>query len=167
MNRIHVATVVASHGLRGEIKVRVEDENPKRFSAGRRLFLGESEREFHVVSYRGNGLFGILKLQEIADRDAADALRGKTLTVSEEELPEPEDGKFYVKDLIGSEVYDAEGNLRGVLEDVLSYASNDVYVVRGDSGETLVPALKSVVRSVDVKAKRINLYPLKGLFDAN
>ena len=165
MSTVTVAEVVASHGLKGAVKVRVADENPGRFSKDRILFLEGTNRMYRVESYRSQGLFGILKLLEIDSIEQAEALRGKFFVAEENQLPKLEEGRYYVKDLIGMCVQDLSGKKLGVLKDVLSYAANDVYVVQTDAGEVLVPALRSIVHHIDVARGCMQLDPMRGLFD--
>ena len=88
----------------------------------------------------------------VGDANAVEALRGEKLYVDREHAVElPEDADFIV-DLIGCRVTDDEGNDYGKITDVMQPGGNDVYVISGKRGEVLVPALKSVVISVDTKA---------------
>lgn len=166
MTDIRIATILAPHGLRGSVKVRVEDENAKRFQKGRVLRLSATAQPVTVSSYRSQGLTGILTFEEFHSIDEAELLRGQELVAWEEELPELEEGRYYVKDLIGLSVCDVNGTLLGVVQDVLSYASNDVYVVKTPSEkEVLLPALQSVVEQIDLENGQMMIRPMKGLFD--
>ncbi|MDY3051793.1 MAG: ribosome maturation factor RimM [Ndongobacter sp.] len=166
MTDIRIATILAPHGLRGSVKVRVEDENAERFQRGRVLRLSVTHQPVTVSSYRSQGLTGILTLEEFHSIDEVELLRGQELVASEEELPELEEGRYYVKDLIGLSVYDVSGTILGCVQDVLSYASNDVYVVKTPGGkEALLPALRSVVEKIDLENGQMTVRPMKGLFD--
>nr|WP_072514324.1 ribosome maturation factor RimM [Ndongobacter massiliensis] len=167
MSRVTVAEIIAPHGLKGAMKVRVADENPARFPKDRVLILEGTDCTYRVQSYRGQGLFGILQLQEMDSIEQVESLRGKFFVAEEEQLPKLEDGHYYIKDLIGMRVEDLSGKVLGTLTDVLSYAANDVYVVRTEQGEVLVPALRTIVRHVDLANGSMQLEPMKGLFDEN
>lgn len=167
-NSIYVAKIVAVHGLRGAIKVQVEDENPKRFIKGRKLYLGKYDFPVHVESYSSKGLYGILKLEEINSIEEAEKYISSELKTTEEELPKPEEGKYYIKDLIDCRCIDLEENELGILKDVLSYPANDVYVVETPDNKTVyVPAVPAVIKKVDISARKITIDPMKGLFDEN
>ena len=60
-----------------------------------------------------------------------------------------------VADILGFEVFDQDGNLLGLLADVISTGNNDVWTIKSDTEELLIPALKSIVTKVDISAKRI------------
>lgn len=70
---------------------------------------------------------------------------------------------FYWKDLIGISVYDEEGTFLGILESIIETGSNDVYVVKKDEEEILIPALASVVKAVDVSRKSMHVSIPEGL----
>ena len=70
------------------------------------------------------------------------------------------EGQYYVFDIIGIDVYDLEGRLLGKVTDVLKTGSNDVYVVNDDAGnELLLAVIPDVIRSVDIKAKKMVVNP--------
>ena len=60
-----------------------------------------------------------------------------------------------VADILGFEVFDQDGNLLGLLADVISTGNNDVWTIKSETEELLIPALKSIVTKVDISAKRI------------
>lgn len=163
---IFVAKIIGTHGLRGAFKVKVEDENGQRFSQGRRLYLGSEKLPVTVKSYRSQGLVGILQLEEISDINVAEPYLHQEISVPEEELPVPEPGMYYVKDLLGLTVIDEEGHRLGRLKEVLSYASNDVYVLADPSGrEYLIPAIKEVIKEVRLDEESMIIRPMEGMFD--
>jgi 16S rRNA processing protein RimM len=100
----------------------------------------------------------LLKLAGVDDAGQAGALRGAYVAVPASEVRPLGEGAWYVFDLVGCAVYQAGGERLGELREVLETGSNDVYVVRDPArpgGDLLVPALRSVVKEVDVAAKRI------------
>jgi 16S rRNA processing protein RimM len=149
---VTVGRITAAHGVRGEVKVEPLTDFPERFQAGSTLWLDGAPVE--VERGRPQGRNVILKLRGIDDRTRAKALPGKALLV-----PEPsridEEGVFYLHDVLGLRVEDAAGEALGELVEVISTGSNDVYVVRGERGELLLPALDDVVRQVDVGGGRL------------
>ena len=111
------------------------------------------------------GNFALLRLQEVQDRDAALALRGKDIEVpASARLPLPR-GRFYWQDVIGLSVIDiTNGETLGTVKDILETGANDVYVVqRADARDLLVPAIKQVVKEIDPSAGRMLIQPLPGL----
>jgi 16S rRNA processing protein RimM len=149
---VTVGRILAAHGIRGELKVQPLTDFPERFEAGSRLWLNGEERIVERGRWAGRSV--ILKLRGLETRNEAEALRGAHLTV-----PQPaelvEEGVYYLHDIIGLPVVDGEGEVLGTLAEVLHTGSTDVYVVRGDRGELLLPALDDIVTNVDVTAGRI------------
>jgi 16S rRNA processing protein RimM len=158
---IVVGRVLSPHGLRGEVKVEPLTDFPERFERDSRLWLDGVERK--VERGRPQGRSIILKLEGIDDRAKAESLRGHDLTVPEvAELPS-EEGLYYLHDIIGLRVLDRHGADVGRVADVLMTGSNDVYVIEGERGELLLPALDDVVLEVDVGEGRILVDPPDGL----
>lgn len=156
-----VGRIVTAHGVRGEVKVEPLSDFPERFSRGSRLWLDGVERV--VQSGRWQRSQVIVKLAGIESRNDAETLRGKDLTVPNiAELP-PGEGVYYLHDIVGLRAVTRDGESLGEVYDVLSTGSNDVYVVRGERGELLLPALDDVVIEVDVPGGRIVLDVPEGI----
>jgi 16S rRNA processing protein RimM len=104
-----------------------------------------------------------MAFRDVADREAAERLRGAALYIDKDRLPPLEEENYYWFELIGMEVYTPDGRYLGRLESVVPTGSNDVYVVRNADRETLVPALASVVKSVDTAQMRMEVVLPEGL----
>ncbi len=147
-----VGVVLKPQGIRGELKVKPFTDSAEVFGTFKRVFLdGE---EYKVLSVRAGDGAVYLSLRGVPDRNAAELLRGREVTVPRDEAPEPEEGSYYIADLLGSEVVTEEGERLGVLTDVRQ-AATDIYTLRTETGEILFPAAKGVVESVDISAARI------------
>jgi len=149
---VTVGRVIVAHGIRGEIKVAPLTDFPQRFEAGSRLWLDGTPHTVERGRWQNRNV--ILKLSGIDTRNQAEALHGKDLLAAEA-TPIAEEDVYYLHDILGARVEDAAGQALGELVEVLSTGSNDVYVVRGERGELLLPALDDVILKVDVKARRI------------
>lgn len=150
-----VGVVRAPHGVRGEVRVEpTTDRFDERFRAGARF--GTDLGPLTIASVRGSAAAPIVLFEGVADRRAAEALRGRELRVAREEARRGE-GHLWA-DLIGMEVVTPDGARLGAVSDVLRAGGADVLVVRGDR-EILLPALGSVIREVDVERGRIVAVP--------
>jgi 16S rRNA processing protein RimM len=147
-----VGRIVAPHGIRGELKVQPLTDFPERFEAGSRLWINGAQ--WVVQRGRWTGRTVILQLRGLETRNEAEALRGAELTVPEPTKLEDE-GVYYLHDIIGLSVFDSAGEALGKLEDVFTTGSADVYVVEGERGELLLPALDDVITEVDIEGGRI------------
>ena len=157
---IVVGRVTTAHGIKGEVKVEVLTDFPERFERGSKLWLKGIERTIEQGRPQGRGI--ILKLRGIDTRNDAEALRGEVLTVPE--LADLDDeGAYYIHDLIGLRVEDSAGDELGKLFEVITTGATDVYVIRGPSGELLLPALDDVVTDIDLNAGRLVVDVPEGL----
>jgi 16S rRNA processing protein RimM len=136
------------------------------FEAGRGLYLehvdGRTQR-CAVTWSRPQGKGMLLAIEGVADRNAAAALVGGRILVDKALLPDLEDGSHYWFELIGMAVYTGQGQYLGTLETILPTGSNDVYVVRNNDEEILVPALASVVQTIDTDRRRMEVVLPEGL----
>ncbi|NLW07000.1 MAG: ribosome maturation factor RimM [Clostridia bacterium] len=166
--RIVVGRIAAPHGIRGELKVIPLTDFPQRFRPGTRLFIQQGEKTIptKVTRARHTGSHIILKLAEINDANQAEAVQGAVLQVEPWEVEPLPEGHYYHFQLIGSQVFTVAKDYLGNLTDILTTGANDVYVVRNEDGrEILIPALKSVVRRVDLAKKELYVELPPGLLD--
>jgi 16S rRNA processing protein RimM len=117
-----------------------------------------------VSTARWTGARLLIAFDGIADRTAAEALRGRSLVVPRTMLPELPDGEYWPHELIGCEVVTEAGRSLGRVTDVIENPANDLWATTDDAGvETLIPAIRDVVVDVDVGAGRIFVRDLPGL----
>jgi len=150
---VRVGFVRRAVGLGGELEVEPLGENPGRFVPGSLLRL--AGRQVEVEQAQPGGPVVRLKLVGVGDRDAADRLRGQYLEVSGSDVPSLPEGAYYQWQLVGLGVVDPSGQPLGRLEEVLEYPANDVYRVVNGGAEILVPAVREVVREVDLDGGRM------------
>ena len=143
-----IGKVLKPHGLKGDVKIETFSSNPARFSALKRLKLDGVEYKVRRLTL--DGAFGTLGIEGVDNMDAAELLRGKMISVNRSDLPKLEAGNYYIADLLGIDVY-VSGDRIGELIDVLQYGSADVYVVKTADSTCSFPALKQLIKSVDVE----------------
>ncbi|HEX6690244.1 MAG TPA: ribosome maturation factor RimM [Burkholderiales bacterium] len=143
--------VAGSYGVRGWIKV----ERPEQALAGcSRWWIGG--REYPVEATKQHSGTLLAKLQGIGSREAALQLKGAEVSVQRAALPEPEQGKYYLADLIGLEVVNQKGEVLGVVKRMFSNGAQDVAEVAGDRAR-LLPWVPAVVKGVDLEKQRIEV----------
>ena len=153
--QICIGTIVAPHGVRGDIRILPQTEHPEQFLDLDYLLLDDG-RTLHLTNARFHKRMALVKCREVNNMNEAELLRGKKVFIRTEDLPELEEGEFYVADLLGCKVIDTAGAKIGELKDVISTGSNDVYVVATAGGkELLVPALKQHVKEINPEERRI------------
>lgn len=150
-----VGEIIKAQGLRGELKIKPFTDNPDRFFDLKSVRIDGVARALHCL--RVHEGFVYARLEGVYSREAAEQMRGTVLSIPRDDAVDlPEDTDF-ICDLIGCEGIDTEGVSHGTLAEVLQPGGVDVYVFKGKAGTLMVPALKRVVLSVDVAAKRMLL----------
>ena len=151
--QIEVGRVVGAFGIKGWIRVRSYSTPPEGLLRYKRWSI--SGRDWEVLDGHAQGEFVVASLAGLADRSAAEAMRGGVIEVPRSALPKAKRGEFYWTDVLGSEVVSTKGAKLGTLSSVGSNGAQDVMVVTGER-ERLIPAVAgAIVQSVDVKGKRI------------
>ena len=154
--RIVIGRVGAAHGIRGELRIIPLTDFPERFAALREVMVGDEL--LHIESIKPQGKNFLMRFREYTVREDAQKLTGRLLTVARAEAAPLDEGEYYVFDIVGLTVYDEENNELGTVENVLRTGSNDVYAVRSEDGrEILIPALRKVVRTIDVPNGRMTV----------
>lgn len=157
---VTVGVITGAHGIRGEVKVQALTDFPERFRPGARLWLDADSVEIEASRFVPKFIY--VKLCGVDDRNQAEALRGRELKAPPfSSLPEK--GAFYRHEVLGLEVRDPAGRPLGVVADIFSTGSNDVYAVHGERGELLLPATDDVVHEIDVKRRVMTVEVLEGL----
>ncbi len=151
---ITVGRIVAPHGVRGEVRVRLETDFPERFEGLRQAYLVQTGRvkAIRITGRRPHRGGMLVMLEGVDTLDAAARLRGAAIAVSRGEAVPLEPGRYYLFEIVGLRVRTVDGRSLGVVAEVMQGPANDVYVVRGDGGEILIPALREVVRQIDRNA---------------
>jgi len=152
---------VRPHGLKGEVKVQLTCPGPERIEKAAGLRLVKDGQELKTVSVQRIFLHtdgdAVIRFKEVKSVGEAEALRGAEVAVSAKERATLPENTYYLDDLVGLTVEQAEGGVLGTIEEVLDMPANWVCVVRNNVKEILIPFLKSVVQEVDLKARRMKV----------
>jgi 16S rRNA processing protein RimM len=148
------------HGVRGEIALRAF--NPDGAGLGETVLPAPVElvrekvrRTMTLVAVRpANDLF-LVRFEGIDSREQAAALTNFEVWLPRSALPALDDDEFYVEDLLGCELVDLEGRVRGTIKATFWNGAQDVLTVEGPEGELMVPAVSEFIRSVDLEARRV------------
>jgi 16S rRNA processing protein RimM len=159
-SRILIGKIAAAHGLKGEVKLKCFAADPAALATYRGLSFADG-RAVNVRAARVQGDAVIAVLTGVADRTAAERLRGAEIYVDRSALPPPGEDEFYLADLIGCVACDPLGAPVGEVIAVPSYGAGDILEIRiGASRATgLVPFTREFAPGVDVAARRIALSP--------
>jgi 16S rRNA processing protein RimM len=141
--------VLGAKGLAGALRIELLTDWPERLAPGAEVFVEDEEDPRRVVETELGGRLPVLRLDGIDGRGAAEALIGRYLEVPSRSLPA---GSYYWHQLVGLRVSDPAGAPLGTVEEVFRAGENEVYRIVGPDGEMLVPALRDVVRRIDLEA---------------
>ncbi len=166
--------VVGAHGLLVELRIRASADELMNLLSVQSVRLthdkgGARPGEYQVERAR-QGRVGECRmaLRGVGDRDAAEALRGATVLVRPDDLPKLPPGEFYAYELVGCEVFAADGRSIGTVCSILETGGPDVLVIEGEDGdEQLVPAAEPLLQQVDLAARRIVIDAPPGLLHAS
>ena len=156
-----IGRILAPWGRRGELKVHSITDFPDRFAPGHRVYIDEKPLE--IEGSRSHQQFLLLKLATIDCIEDAEQLRRKDISIPAVELSPLPPGEYYAFQLIGLDVITSDGVLLGQITDIISTASNDVYVVETDKGEALIPAIDDVVTCIDIDKGQMIIEVIEGL----
>lgn len=179
-----VGHVRRAHGVRGAVLVESLSDNPDRFAAGSRMWLREDaeataapatpdappdlDPDDALVVERCQEHSGALMVwfEGVADRDAADALRGADLVVPASEVPPPADGEWYEFQLVGCRVHDAEEGDLGTVSALVEDGGGLLLVVDDGLRRLPIPFVRDFLVEVDAEAQRIDVRLPPGLIEA-
>lgn len=160
---LEAGKIVAVRGIRGEVKINVFCDSPEFLAESDTLWLGAQKTPYAIErSFPQKGQL-IVKFKDV-DFPTAERLVGISAYIKKDDY-RLEDGVFFIADLIGLTVKDADtGEDYGKIKDVIQTGARDVYVINGQK-ELLIPAIPDVIIDVDIKAGEMLIRPLEGLFD--
>ncbi|HBU11902.1 MAG TPA: 16S rRNA processing protein RimM [Clostridiales bacterium] len=147
--------IVKPQGIRGEVKVEAYTDDLGRFCGLDFVFFKEGGGyvKHALAGARVDAKAAYLQFDGVADRDAAEALRGTTIYIDRENAAKLPPGAYYISDLLGMAVLDDGGNELGSLKDIIQTGSKDVYVVSLINGGTLLfPSVEGIYQKRDVQA---------------
>ena len=163
LDMLQVGVITTTHGLKGEVKVFLTSDDPKRFDTLDEVILveGAGSRPLsieHVKYFKGRPILKFKGLDKIED---VEHLRGCPLMVTRENALPLSEGEYFIGDLIGCTCFLEDGTELGELVDVLQTGANDVYVVKKKDGkEVLIPKIDDCVKELVPEEGRITVHLL-------
>ena len=150
--RLAVARVLGAKGLAGALRIEPLTDHPERLAAGESIWIEDEPDSRTILEAGFGGRVPFLRLEGISDRDEAEGLAGRYLEAPPSPLP-PD--TYYWHQLIDLVAVNEAGQELGRVVEIFRAGENEVYRIEGPGGELLVPALRDVVRSIDLAAGRI------------
>ena len=163
---ISIGKIKGVHGLDGNVTVASDSGLTASYDSGSTLIVSHLQTDqsrSYVVAWAKPHKKGILVKFEGMDRQTAETWVGADIYIRKSDLPELEEDSYYWFDLIGLEVYTIENEFLGVLSSIIPTGGNDVYVVQTKDGEMLLPAIASVIHTIDPAGGRMRVTLPEGL----
>ena len=161
-----IGQIVNTSGLKGEIKVKPFTDDITKFNNFKTIYISIKKelKEFEIEHVRFSKNMVFLKLKGIDTVEDAENYRNLYIKRKRDKDEKLEEDTYYIVDLLGCKVYTDEQKELGEVVDVFSTGSNDVYVVKDELGkQVLLPAIKDVIKNVDIENRTIIVHLLEGL----
>lgn len=153
---LEAGEIVTTHGVRGEFKVLPWSDSPDFLCGFSRVRI--SDKDYKVENCRVQKSCNLMKIEGIDTIEDAQKLRGKTVVVYRDDAPAD---MIFVAELIGVKVF-CNGAMVGLVDDVLDYPGNKVYVVKGEH-TYMIPAVKEFILSTDMEAGIMEVKLIEGM----
>lgn len=161
-----IGQIVNTFGIKGFVKVVPFTDDISRFEELKSILVEKNkkliEMEIEEVKYHKN--FVLLKLKGIEDINEAEKYKSCYLKIHRDNARKLPEGTYFIADLIGLNVYTEDGTLLGKVDDIYNSGANDIYVIKDELGkQILLPALKKVIKQIDIDNEKIIVHLLEGL----
>lgn len=161
-----IGQIVNTFGIKGMVKVNPFTDDISKFEEMDTILVDKKgnlqEMEIEEVKYSKNQV--LLKLKGIETIEEAEKYRNCYLKLPREKAKKLPEGTYFIADLIGLEVYTDEGSLLGKVDDIYNSGASDIYVIKDELGkQILLPAIKEVIKEVDLEQEKITVHLLNGL----
>lgn len=158
--------IVNHFGIKGMLKVNPFTDDISKFETLNFILVEKNKKlekmQIEEVKYSKNQV--LLKLKGINTIEEAENYRECYIKIARKDLKELPENTYFIADLIGSTVYTDEGILLGKVVDIYNTGANDIYVIKDELGkQTLLPAIKEVIKQINTEQEKIIVHIIKGL----
>ena len=163
-----VGQIVNTFGINGLVKVMPFTDDIQRFEELEYVLIEKNKKllKYLIKEVKYQKQMVLLKLKGIDDINQAEEFKGCYLKIKREDAKELPEGTYFIADLIGLNVYTDDGKILGIIDDIFNYGSNDIYVVKDESGkQILITAIKEVIIQIDLENEKMIVHLLKGLVE--
>jgi len=158
--RLTVGVIAGTHGVHGELKLKVLTDHPEHLPTLRKVYLGDSETPTSVLGLRFQGEQALITLEGVESPEEGKRLGGLKVRIAGSDAKPLEEGEYFLFQLIGLTAADEHGTGLGTVTDLLETGAHDVLVITGADGQDLlVPNHPQFVLDVDPERGRIVLRP--------
>lgn len=160
--RLAIGTIAGTHGVDGELKLRLSTDEPDQLIRLKRIFIGDEPIARRLLSVRFHQGMALIRVNGVTNAEQGRALFRQPVRISGKDARPLEPGEFYYYQVVGITAYNEAGEVVGTVSDILETGANDVFVIRPDGGgaEILLPNIPDVILEVDPVGKRMVIRPL-------
>lgn len=165
---LEIGQIVNTFGIKGQVKIVPFTDDITRYDELKEIYVEKKNElklfQIEQVNYKKNMV--IIKLKGIETVEEAEKLRNCYLKIDRKDAKKLPKDTYFIVDLLGLDVYTDEGKLLGKVDDIYNAGSSDIYVVKDELGkQILLPAIKDVLKEVDLENQKIIVHLIKGLVD--
>lgn len=161
-----IGQIVNTHGVKGYVKINPFTDDIHRFEELKSVYIEKNKQliEFEIedVKYKKNLL--LVKFITIDDLNMSEKYKNCYIKIHRKDARKLPKDTYFIADIIGSQVITDEGKLLGIVDDIYNTGSNDIYVVKDESGkQILLPNIKEVILDIDIEKQIVTVHLLEGL----
>lgn len=144
-----IGKIINTHGIKGELKIYPYTDVLDRFKDLKYILLGKNLEYREISSARIDNRFAYIKIKDLDNINEVIKYKEYNIYVYDKDRAKLEDGRFYVSDLLGREVYNSNNEYIGVLVDVMDNPANDIFVVENKDDRYLIPVVDAFIKKID------------------
>ncbi len=165
MESVLIGKIINTHGIKGEVKIFPYTDDINNFSYLKTIYLDENLTDkYEIIKNRVSKNVIISKLKNVDDMNEAEKLKDRYIYVKRDSLQQLEEGTYYINDILGFCVKTIDNEILGTLNYVFNSGANDVYEVKTKNDKFIyLPAIKDVIKKVDIDKKEIIVKLMDGL----
>jgi 16S rRNA processing protein RimM len=163
-DRIKIGQIVNTHGIKGEVKCISLTDDIERFDDLEYIYIGDSPKKTFLenVRYAKNMIY--IRFKGINTINEVEKYKGQYIEIDDSQKMELPEDTYYLFDLIGLKVYDEEEHYLGEITNIYQTGANDVYELNNNVNQ-LIPAVKKIVKYINIKEKKMIINKIEGLLD--
>ena len=165
MDYIKVGKIVNTHGIKGYVKCIPMTDDLERFRDLKYVYTEKDDTKRTIDDVWDQKGMVYLKLKGIDDMGTAEKFKDTYISILKNQLRQLPEDSYYLFDLEGMDVYSSEGDHMGKISQIYQTAANDVYEVKDKKRTFLIPAIKDVVKSVNIQEKKMVIDVIEGLLE--
>lgn len=160
-----IGKIVNTQGIKGEVRLIPTTDDVNRFKNLKEIYLSKNNdlSIYEIENVRFHKQFVLLKFKGIDNMTDAERLKNIEVKIPKEMAIPCQKDEYYISDLYDIKVYTEEDEYLGIIDDIIFTGANDVYVVKKDDSQILIPAIKQCILNVNIEEKTMKVHLLEGL----